>query len=249
MESKNYFQGTKQILDQNIHKYLYALIKFLFFGGNTNRDTRIKDKLQNVGDKLKIKIELKRGEVICDINQFKVILNFIKSQNLLFASEIIENIIIRVLSFACQANSSEFFGKYVYNNLKELRENKVKLLLKWFEKSPTLMTFKNGKQYVLDKILENDIDIFKDDYDSNKSKYNDFEKHNFFVQLLINMRLLTNVFNKTNCKKNTNANLEMSMTKLYSKTSVYINLSCFFIRRVNTQKNRTSPIGFRKTPT
>ena len=228
MESKNYFQGTKQILDQNIHKYLYALIKFLFFGGNTNRDTRIKDKLQKINNKLKIKIELKRGKVICDINQFKVILNFIKSQNLLFASEIIENIIIRALSFACQANSSEFFGKYVYNNLKELRENKVKLLLKWFEKSPTLMTFKNGKQYVLDKILENDIDIFKDDSDSNKSRYNDFEKRNFFVQLLINMRLLTNVFNKTNCKKNTNANLEMSMTKLYSKTSVYINLSCLF---------------------
>ena len=45
----------------------------------------------------------------CDIDSLKTIFKFIKSQNFALSTEIFENLIIRVLSFAFVTKNDEFF--------------------------------------------------------------------------------------------------------------------------------------------
>ena len=240
MEIKYYFKETKQIIHPHIHKYLYVLLKFIFFGGNM--DNRVANELlrmnRNINKKFKLNIELKKGRNLSNMENFQKILKFIKGQNLILANEIMENIIIRVLSFACQASSSDFFGKYIYNNLTALRNNKYDLLKNWFDKSSLPQIFKKEKTTILNivNILKNDEDLPK--YDS-ESRINEFYENNLFLKLLVTLRLSTNVFNKPkNNNKNYNyTDLESSKTKIYSKLSMYSFASnIFFSEELNMVK-------------
>ena len=125
MEKNSYFKNTKAILNQNVHKFLYVLIKYIFLGENNIKIESL-EKLNKFVRKIskKYNISLKKDNYY-QIYNLKIILKFTKSQNYLFAGEIIENIIIRVLNFAFKIKSSEFFGKYLYNNLKYIRTEKL----------------------------------------------------------------------------------------------------------------------------
>ena len=71
-------------------------------------------------------------EKCCTIKNIKKILKFAKNQDYLLVGDILENIIIRVLSLAFNVESSESFGKYIYNNLKVIRSDKF-CLKKWID--------------------------------------------------------------------------------------------------------------------
>ena len=109
-KESQYFEHTKNIIDPNIHKFLYVLVKYLFFGKKIM--SIAKDKLHKIIDKLKLKnlkIEILDNDR-CNAASFEAILEFIKTQNFALASEIFENIIIRVLIFAfIHLKSDEFF--------------------------------------------------------------------------------------------------------------------------------------------
>ena len=122
-KQNEFFEHTKYILVPNIHKFLYVLIKYFFMGKEIM--SRTKEKLDKFIDKLN-KEDFEIGILNndrCDIKDFKKIFNFIKTQNNIFASEIFENIIIRVLSFAFKTKNEDFFGKYLYNDLEALKKN------------------------------------------------------------------------------------------------------------------------------
>ena len=105
-------------------------------------------------------------------------MKFTKSQNYLFAGEIIENIIIRVLSFAFKIKSSEFFGKYLYNNLKYIRTEKLNFD-NWID-SNLIQIFNNAD---LIKIIY---------YDEEESNNELFIENNPFIQLLKKISNLIN---------------------------------------------------------
>ena len=156
MEIKIYFEHTQKIIDQNIHKFIYVLMKSLFLGKLSIKQDSQK-KLYNFIKYLNskgIKINLEDTS----ISNFRKIMNFIRKNSFLLAGEIMENIIIRVLSFAFRAPMEEFFGKYVYNNLSVLKTAKANIR-DWFNNELLKQLFDDPRKRLDDMLsFDNKID-------------------------------------------------------------------------------------------
>ena len=158
-EQSNYFEYTKYIIDPNIHRFLYVLVKYFFFKrtymeSSQEKLRRIVRILRTNGLNLDINcLENKK----CDTASLEAILKFIQTQNFALASEIFENIIIRVLSFAFVTRNDEFFGKYLYNNLDEFKMNK-QIFLEWIDTRLLESLFNETNKDLL-YALDNDISL------------------------------------------------------------------------------------------
>jgi hypothetical protein len=147
---------------------------------------------------------------------FMVIMDFIRSQNYLFAGEIMENIIVRLFNFAFRAPEDAYFGKYIYNNLKFL---------------------KNEKQFII-RCFNNDLlnQLFEDPSNCLRGFMNDDNqsKKDPFIQLLFKIE----VFKKTliNRKKNEVDNYEDTSTKYGDYTSIYDQQSQILNNSINLGK-------------
>ena len=216
MEEKSYFDNTKEIIDPNIHTCLYFIVKYLFLGKDSlNRDN--KKKLENFIGRVKLDIYL--NQEACNIENMRKIFNYIKKQNFLLASEIFENIIIKVLSLAFNAESDEFFGKHLYNNIASFKKEK-KDLVEWFINDSLKPLLKN---YSL--IHTVDADQVQKDNDSNESNGSGvIFKNSTFLQTLHNINNSRRIiFNE---KKNNNKDLSITMssdmTTTFSHASEYM---------------------------
>ena len=158
-EQSNYFEYTKYIIDPNIHRFLYVLVKYFFFKRTYMESSQ--EKLQRI-----IRILRRNGLNLdinclenkkCDTASLEAILKFIQTQNFALASEIFENIIIRVLSFAFVTRNDEFFGKYLYNNLDEFKMNK-QIFLEWIDTRLLESLFNETNKDLL-YALDNDISL------------------------------------------------------------------------------------------
>ena len=193
---ENYFENTKYIINPTIHKFLYVLVKYLLLGKDYMKKT--KDKLKKFIKKSNIKnfntdILIQNN---CDSKNFEAILSFIKTHNSLLASEILENILIRVLSFSFNTKSDEFFGKYLYNNLSQFKKGN-KIFLKWIEIEMDNPLF-NETNKTLDFALENDdIELFeKKNFEQKKAS------QSTFIQILFNINDSKYIYNINKNKDN-----------------------------------------------
>ena len=234
MEKKTYFENTKTIIDQTIHKYLYVLIKYIFLG-ETNIKNKSKKYLvkftEQIKKKYKNKYEISLGR---NIYNLKIILKYAKSQNYLFIREIIENIIIRVFSFAFKAESSEFFGKYIYNNLKNLLKNKT-IFTKWIisnkieifkesELKEIIFYSKNLEKDNSDKNSSESKDLININNNLNNTKESENNKsidNNPYIQLLSEICHLRRDFAFKKQKNNDENKKSFSDTNSNSKTTIY----------------------------
>ena len=194
---ENYFENTKYIINPTIHKFLYVLVKYLLLGKDYMKKT--KDKLEKFIKKSNIKNFNKDIILIqnnCDSKNFEAILSFIKTHNSLLASEILENILIRVLSFSFNTKSDEFFGKYLYNNLSQFKKGN-KIFLKWIEIEMDNPLF-NETNKTLDFALENDdIELFeKKNFEQKKAS------QSTFIQILFNINDSKYIYNINKNKDN-----------------------------------------------
>ena len=193
---ENYFENTKYIINPTIHKFLYVLVKYLLLGKDYMKKT--KDKLKKFIIKSKIKnfntdILIQNN---CDSKNFEAILSFIKTHNSLLASEILENILIRVLSFSFNTKSDEFFGKYLYNNLSQFKKGN-KIFLKWIEIEMDNPLF-NETNKTLDFALENDdIELFE-----KKNFEQKMASQSTFIQILFNINDSKYIYNINKNKDN-----------------------------------------------
>lgn len=240
--SKKYFQGTKELIDQTMHKYLYVLIKYIFFEGNLNK--RTKELLYSFTHKINeayninIILNTKKGKTWYSFDNLKKILNFAKEQNFVFISEILENIIIRVLSFAFKVNSQDCFGKFIYNDLKALKEEKGKKMIEWIV-NDHLQIFKDIDDGGQQKAKDNIINILKHDigYDVlyNKAKFdkvkkdNLFIKNNAFAQFLYELNLIRYVTNNE-LKNYNNKQTEETTFGTVSKSTINELKSCYLFQ-------------------
>ena len=193
---ENYFENTKYIINPTIHKFLYVLVKYLLLGKDYMKKT--KDKLNEFIKKSKIKNF--NTEILiqnnCDSKNFEAILSFIKTHNSLLASEILENILIRVLSFSFNTKSDEFFGKYLYNNLSQFKKGN-KIFLKWIEIEMDNPLF-NETNKTLDFALENDdIELFE-----KKNFEQKMASQSTFIQILFNINDSKYIYNINKNKDN-----------------------------------------------
>ena len=193
---ENYFENTKYIINPTIHKFLYVLVKYLLLGKDYMKKTE--DKLNEFIKKSKIK-NFNTGILIqnnCDSKNFEAILSFIKTHNSLLASEILENILIRVLSFSFNTKSDEFFGKYLYNNLSQFKKGN-KIFLKWIEIEMDNPLF-NETNKTLDFALENDdIELFE-----KKNFEQKMASQSTFIQILFNINDSKYIYNINKNKDN-----------------------------------------------
>ena len=244
-KESQYFEHTKNIIDPNIHKFLYVLVKYLFFGKKIM--SIAKDKLHKIIDKLKLKnlkIEILDNNT-CNATSFEAILEFIKTQNFALASEILENIIIRVLIFAfIDLKSDEFFGKYLYNNLDEFKKNK-NIFLEWID-TKLLKSLFNETNKDLQYALEKD-DNYKNFINSgiggDRIDYYKICKQSTFLQILYSIFASKNFID--NKKENSNSNNKTNTTTIITdKTSIYTQLSNLYFEEEIGQTIRDQPLSF-----
>ena len=176
--SEKIFEDAKKLIDPDIYLFLYNLLKYITFKSvkSDPKPPKILEILDDFLKEINKQLEIKEIKINydCDINNLINIYEFIRTQNLVFASEIFENLLIMVLSKALKIDTSEFFGKYIYNNLSFLRpetdsdkepkkSNEIKLS-DWF--------IKNKQNYLLDNkgidtILNDDL-FLNANIDTNK---------------------------------------------------------------------------------
>ena len=169
---KNTVNNIKLLIDKNIYKFLFTLLYYIFIikdkaeqieEKSNNLDKINKDKsnqneveFKNLGEKIKKineKYIPKENELNTNYDKKNLIniVKFVKSQNNIYAGEILENILIIVFSFGFKTERENTFGKYIYNNIDELKEKDKLILVDWVIKKK-IKTFLDVKT-----ILENDF--------------------------------------------------------------------------------------------
>ena len=231
MKKNKYFEHTKCILDPNIHKFLYVFIKYLLCGKNYMSQAKYKlgkfiDKLNN--DKFyKIRLGIEKDVLDknkCDTETLKKLFIFLKKQNISLAYEIFENILIRIFSFAFVTGTDEFFGKYIYNNLRELRENENKFH-EWVNEKILTSLF-NENNIILKEAINRDKDLANQKNETEKKKQDTFRlfKESTFLAILYYLIKSKNIINKSienpNLNETTTSNLSGDSTTIYEQLSI-----------------------------
>ena len=222
-EKNKYFEQTKYIINPNIHKFIYALVKYLIFGKDKMRHLR--EKLKKIITKLNIK-GLGEDELLqnkCNIQTLKILFNYVKTQNFSLATEIFENILIRVFSFAFKAKNDEFFGKYIYNNLEILKTNK-KIFINWINNGLLTSLFNEDNQD-LKESLETDVKLLNLENDKKEETFQLYQlyKKSTFLHILLYIFLSKKIINN----KKENSNLDTTTT-CGDSTSIYTQISELF---------------------
>ena len=165
----------KDIIDKDVYICLYFLMKYILLGKdeNSNINSKLKNDfvpiLKENGFDLNLgkidaymekqettELEELKTEIIRNIN---IVFNFIKSQNSVFAGEIMENIIIKILSQDFKVETSDFFGKYLYNNLQEF--NQILFIKKNGKEEEEVVGKNKIKEWFINKNLKNFFELEK----------------------------------------------------------------------------------------
>ena len=214
----NKFNNAKLIIDQTIYKFLIILIRDIFLKRrNTSISRKISNKLNDFvqyinanlleNNKKPIKVEYSK-------ENFENIIEFVRSQNKIFAGEIIENILIIVFSLSFKTKKENTFGKYIYNNLSKIKDAKNLELANWFLEND----FKDNIK--LKEFLQNDIFGYEKDIKDLKP----IQKDSFF-----------NFLEKIN-KEEINTSNKFPKKKFLS----YMKGTLFFIEKIKKQNNNNN---------
>ena len=251
MKKSSYFEDTKELINPTMHKYIYALMKYIIFGKKVKTIT--KENLKKFVDLIKknYKIELQIGFESSDnnwnIDNLKKIITLIKKQSFALSSEIIENIFIRLLSLPFNNKLSEFFGKYIYNNLRFLRKDKY-LFDQWMNKN-LLDNLFIGENISLERLLEYDqyASSHSDNQNSHPSKYNVIYQSTFitFLRLLKRNRFIVNSYEGNKKSDMSSDDTKTTNVDGQDMTSNYLNESCNYYSKFigQIEKDTILPFG------
>ena len=152
---------SKLLISKEVNSFLYCLILRIFLRKRkTSFSKKVDENLKRFIDKINKEIIKDKNKEINEeytIQNLSNIIDFVKIQNTLFASEIIENILIVIFSFAFKTDKSISFSKLLYNNMdliKRLRNSdwiNCLLLNKFNEQLPG----KEAENFKM--LLENDF--------------------------------------------------------------------------------------------
>ena len=139
------------IINKKIYIFLYCLVKNIIL--NRKQEEKIVQNLDAINKEIQDKN--KHINLEYSIQNFKNILNYIKSQNLILAGDILEGILISVFSLAFKTEKENAFGEYLYEDIngKYKLEESEKDLVQWFIKDE----FRPKELQNLENLLKNDI--------------------------------------------------------------------------------------------
>ena len=134
------------IINKKIYKFLVALIGNIFLNSK-NQNNKVELFLKNWIEMINKKYIIEKKKFITtEYSNFNFdnILDFVKSQNVILAGDIIEGILILIFSYAFKTEKRNTIGQYIYKNCyEENKENKYEYKLEdpqnyelanWFEK-------------------------------------------------------------------------------------------------------------------
>ena len=138
------------IINKKIYIFLYCLVKNIIL--NRKQEEKIVQNLDAINKEIQDKN--KHINLEYSIKNFKNILNYIKSQNLILAGDILEGILISVFSLAFKTEKENAFGEYLYEDIngKYKLEESEKDLVQWFIKDE----FRPKELQNLENLLKND---------------------------------------------------------------------------------------------
>ena len=210
-----------QIINKDIYLFTYILLKKIFIGVNETKSKKNIDDILNIWiDKINKSI-IRKNEYFINkeysIKNLKNIIFFIKTQNIKYNGDIIENILIFIFSQIFQTEQENTFSKYIYNNLTKIREHHD--IIKWIKNEKIIPEeFKN-----LEELF--DIDGKEDEnYDLEKQKKSPF--YNFLREIL-KQKYPYNIFHN---------NYDLKSSKYIYNTEFFNFYACNIIYE-NIQKN------------
>ena len=188
-----YFQNavnySSRLINREIYLYLFNLMKFIFINPRKSNKKEIEEKLEKYTNNINEKIIKKEDKYInIKVNlmytkeNFMNIIDFIKTQNLLFAGDIIEGILIMVFSLGFETDKDNCFGKFLFNNMNRFFSLRYNDLADWYKKE------KFRKNEDIQKLIT--VEIASDD-DKNKRekeikiKEKDSGKNSIFYNFLL----------------------------------------------------------------
>ena len=148
----NIIENSQKHIDKTIYKYLFMLMKYIFIGKeNFKNQTKRQDlvnKLNEFTEYINKNIIIKEKNFIkiqpdserCSFKNFMNIINFVKSQNLVYAGNILEGILIFIFNYSCETSKEDNFGKFINKNFGKLRGLKNDDLPDWFKKSEDIFS-------------------------------------------------------------------------------------------------------------
>jgi len=162
--NRNIFRDTKFLIDQNIYKFLLTLMKAIFIEDNKISKNILNNFIQKVNKEIIGETKIQEHlSLKYTFKNFTNILNFVKTQNSILYSEIVENLLIIVFSMAFKTEKENIFGRYIYSNLEQLKKNENYIFNEWFNpkkfKSKILDGIKDSNKSYIQILLKNDIPL------------------------------------------------------------------------------------------
>ena len=165
--NRNIFRDAKFLIDENLYRFLLALMKVIFIRNNktikTKKALKILDACIEKVNKEIIGKEKNLEHLSLEYTpkNLRNIINFVKTQNSIFYSEILENILIIVFGMAFKTEKENIFGRYIYSNINELKKSGNYILDDWFNQqkfnSKIFEEIRETRQSYIKSLLENDL--------------------------------------------------------------------------------------------
>ena len=184
-------ENSKKHINKTIYTYIFLLMKYIFIGKqNFANQFRIEDTIQKLK---KFTAHINKYIIINEENFIKIepnekytyknfnnIIKFIKSQNLMYAGNILEGILIIIFNYSIKTSKEDNFGKYISKNFEKFRDSNNKDLPSWFS---------NSKEIFDNKELESIYDLLAKDLSIKDENINNIVRpifHKFLFEIISN---------------------------------------------------------------
>ena len=145
----------KYLIDRKNYLFLYSLLKSIFIYDTEKRPKKI-EKLEAIISliKDKYKIELNRDY---SKENFRNIIKYIKTQNIKYPGEILENILLRLFTSVMSIPQNETINKYIYYNLQNIYGIKNKMKKKQDEEIDFIRNFINYERLYPEELKNKEV--------------------------------------------------------------------------------------------
>ena len=184
-------ENSKKHINKTIYTYIFLLMKYIFIKKqNFANQFRKEDTIQKLK---KFTAHINKYIIINEENFIKIepnekytyknfnnIIKFIKSQNLMYAGNILEGILIIIFNYSIKTSKEDNFGKYISKNFEKFRDSNNKDLPSWFS---------NSKEIFDNKELESIYDLLAKDLSIKDENINNIVRpifHKFLFEIISN---------------------------------------------------------------